>query len=117
MQTSLTAFHSGARHAAALEQPGRVIGHHGMLVFGWFISLVFLLPLIAAVAIVVRRCSSLFSAGSLDELMAGLRGMIRFILLVLGGGVLLTLPLLPFRSLMLADMVRQAGDTASPEKQ
>ena len=105
------AFHSGARHAMALGKPGLVSGHHGKLVLGWFCSLVFLAPLFIAGLILVNRILSLTgSKVDVTELLNQVKGLKSDILLTVGGGILLTLPLLPFRSLMIASMVNHIQD-------
>ena len=108
------AFHSGARHALALGNKALANGHHGKLVLGWICSLILMTPLWIAVVILVLRFISMAGGKSdMTELMNQVKGLKSFILLTLGGGVLLTLPLLPFRSLMIADMVRQMKDRES----
>lgn len=111
------AFHSSARHACALEQPGLACGHRGKLVFGWFLSLVFMLPLGIALVMLLNRLRSM-AAGKNDitELWNQVKGLKSSILMILGGGTLLTLPLLPFRSLTVADMVRQLHEAGLAEK-
>lgn len=113
------AFHSGVRHALALGNPKLVNGHHGMIAFGWFLSsIVFMLPFWIALAIVLFKWilpllndpNGLFSnAVHIPR--------VRQLLMVLGAGVLLTLPFLPLRSLAVASMVRrikerEVGDAA-----
>ena len=105
------AFHSGARHALALGKPDMISGHHGKLVLGWICSLLFMLPLWIAVGILAGRFISMAHAKTdVTELMNQLKGLKSFILLMLAGGAVLTLPLLPFRSLMVAGLVNQMKD-------
>ena len=105
-------FHSGARHALALDKPRLVDGHHGKIVAGWLCAtLIFMLPFWIALAIVLIQV--------LPILLSDLNGIIlhtvslprpRTMLLILGAGSLLTVPLLPIRSLMIAALVHQLKD-------
>lgn len=105
-------FHSGARHALALGNPRMVDGHHGKIVLGWLLAtLVFMLPLWIAIAIVLVQV--------LPVLLNDMNGLImhtvsvprpKTMLLILGLGGLLTVPLMPVRSLMVAAMVHQLKD-------
>ena len=101
------AYHSGARHAAALGIPRRTGSHHGKIVIGWFLSLIILWPILIV---------SVIPAGVIQTLLMDTNGLftntvklpnIKALLIVLGGGMLMTLPLIPFRSLVIAAMVHQ----------
>ena len=103
------AFHSGARHALARGDGNMLKGHHGQVLGAWFVALVALLPLlIAVVAAVIRYLPAL---GDLNGLFMGDVNLpsTRGTLILLGAGALLTLPLLPLRSLMIAALVGQLG--------
>lgn len=99
------AFHSGARHAWAQGNPALVRGHHGGVLRAWLISLVSVLPLLAAVLWVIFRympalrdlTGLLMKTASLPET--------KETLLILAAGAVLTLPLLPLRSLIHAAYV------------
>lgn len=99
------AFHSGARHAWAHRNPGLTRGHHGRILLTWLCSLMSLLPLLAALVLIVLRYLPVIS---------DLNGLImktvslpdtRGTLLLLAAGAALTLPLLPLRSLIPAAYV------------
>ena len=105
------AFHSGARHALALGNPAMLRGHHGKLVLGWICSLLFMMPLwIAVLVLAIRLFSLLGKMSDMTAMMNQIKGLKSYILLTLGGGILLTLPLLPLRSLAIAAMVNRLKD-------
>ena len=99
------AFHSGARHAFAHRDPARVRGHHGKIVLTWLCSLVCILPMIIAFGIAFARYLPAIS--DLNGLfmntvnLPSTRGTLR----ILAAGAVLTLPLLPLRSLITAAFV------------
>ncbi len=99
------AFHSGARHAFAQGDPKLVRGHHGKVLLVWLASLMAILPILTAVAVAVIRYLPALS--DLNGLVMGTVNLpdTRGTLLILGAGFLLTLPLLPFRSLIPAAYV------------
>ena len=104
------AFHSGARHALALGRPRLVNGHRGKIALGWFCSvIVFMLPLWIALGIVISRFMPMLNdPRGIFTVIQTLH--VRPLLLILGAGTLLTLPLIPIRSLMIAAMVHQLKD-------
>ena len=98
-------FHSGARHAYALGDRGRMKGFRGKNLLCWICALISLLPLIVAVLIVGIRYWAL-----LQNISAYLTGVEKLpsmkpALIILGIGGVLTLPLLPLRSLITAAFV------------
>ena len=99
------AFHSGARHAYAQGDPAVVNGHHGKVILTWLCALLSILPLLVSVIIVVFRYLPVLQdpAGLLMDTvqLPSTRGT----LIILGVGVVLTLPLLPLRSLISAAYV------------
>ena len=110
-------FHSGVRHALALGDRKMVNGHHGKIVLGWVCSLVVLAPMWAALAYVIIKLIPV-----LNNISGVVGGTVeipkaRTLALVLAAGVVLTLPLFPVRSLIIAGMIRQikdgSGDQAS----
>ena len=110
------AFHSGARHAWTLGNIRLVNGHHGKLLLGWICSLVTMLPLLAAMTYaVLRYLPALFDP---NGLMAGTVNLprTRTMVMVLGAGMLLTLPLLPLKDLIIAAMVHQLKPEEAPEE-
>ena len=106
------ACHSGARHALVLGNPRMVNGHRWKLVLGWlWATLLFMLPFWIALAAVLIQV--------LPILLSDLNGIImhtaslprsKNMLLTLAVGGLLTVPLMPLRSLMVAAMVHQLKD-------
>lgn len=104
------AFHSGARHAIVLEIPRKVRSHHGKIVIGWFLSMFVLWPVLLL---------SIIPEGVSQTLLMDPDGLVtntvklpdmKALLITLGAGGLLTLPLIPFRSLVIAAMVHQLKD-------
>jgi len=99
------AFHSAARHAFALGDPGLVRGHHGKVLLVWLVSLLSLLPMLIALgAAVIRYLPALRDLNGLFMKTAKLPST-RGTLLILGVGAVLTVPLLPLRSLIPAAYV------------
>lgn len=108
------AFHSGARHARALGNPRLVNGHRGKLVLGWFLSgLILMLPLWIPAVIAAIQVVPLLNDP--NGLVAGTVKIPRLkqMILTLGIGGALTVPLLPVRSLVTAAMVRQLAGKES----
>lgn len=104
------AFHSGARHAWALGNVRRINGCHGKLMLGWICSLATVLPIIIALAVAVVRYLPVLNDP--NGLLAGSVKLPRMktTIVILGAGGLLTLPLVPLRSLIIAAMVHQLKD-------
>ncbi len=99
------AFHSGARHAFAQGNPQIVKGHHGEIVLTWICALLSVLPIIlAGILAFVRYLPAL---GDLNGLFMDTVDLpsTHVTLMILGVGMLLTLPLLPLRSLITAALV------------
>jgi hypothetical protein len=98
-------FHSGARHALAQGDKGLVRGHHGRILLCALASLIAVLPLVAALVAVVLRYAPVVS--DLNGLLMRTRKLpdTRGTLMILGAGALLTLPLLPLKSLIPAAFV------------
>ena len=101
------AFHSGARHAWAQGDVTRIRGHHGKILLAWLASLVCVLPMIAAVV---------WAVGRYVPVLQDLNGLLmrtvklpslRETEIILAAGAVLTLPLLPLRSLIPAAAVEQ----------
>ncbi|MBQ9251436.1 MAG: hypothetical protein IJ188_02215 [Clostridia bacterium] len=99
------AFHSGERHAWAQGEKTLVQGHHGKVLLTWLCSLLSMLPLLIALVVIVFRYLPVLS---------DLNGLImktvtlpstRGTLVILVVGAILTLPLLPLRSLIPAAYV------------
>ena len=99
------AFHSGDRHAFVRDDPKLVKGHHGKIVLCWLSSLLALLPLIIAVVIVViRYLPALANISAIVKNEMELPST-KVTVIILGAGALLTIPLLPLRSLIPAAFV------------
>ena len=80
-------------------------GHHGKIVLSWICSLITLLPLIAAIIAVIMRYLP-----ALQELNGVVMNTVslpstRVSLIILAVGAVLTIPLLPLRSLIPAAFV------------
>ena len=99
------AFHSGARHAWAQGDKRLVRGHHGKIVLCWLASLIGVLPMILAVLWTVARYLPVIQ--NLNGLLMGTVSLpaTRNTLMILGAGAVLTIPLLPLRSLIPAAYV------------
>lgn len=99
------AFHSGDRHAIAAGNRKLIHGHRGKMVLCWLCALAGVLPLLIALVILVFRY--LPALQDLNGLAMGLAHLpsTRVSLIIAGVGAVLTIPLLPFRSLILAAFV------------
>ena len=99
------AFHSGDRHAFVRNDPKLVKGHHGKIMLCWLCSLVALLPMIIAIIAVVIRYLPLL--GNLTAILTKQMSLpsTKESLIILAAGAVLTLPLLPLRSLIPAAFV------------
>ena len=98
-------FHSGDRHALVLEQP-KLLRKRRIKVLGcWFCSLIILLPLLIALGIVIARYLPVLT--NLSALLMGEAKLpsTRVTVIILAVGFVLTLPLLPLRSLVTAAYV------------
>ena len=106
------AFHSGARHAWAQGRPELIRGHHGKLIGTWFCALLSVLPLLAAIILIAIRYAPVL--GDLNGLFMGTADLpsTRGSLIILGAGALLTIPLLPLRSLITAAYVQGLEEKA-----
>ena len=99
------AFHSGDRHAFVRENPKLVKGHHGRIMLCWLCSLAALLPMIVAVAaVVVRYLPALQDLTGVVNKTRSLPST-KITVIILAVGAVLTLPLLPLRSLIPAAFV------------
>ena len=98
-------FHSGDRHAAALGRPSLMKNRRWRMLGCWCCSLLVLLPMLAAIAGAVIRYAPVLA--DLNGLLMGTVELpdTRTTLIMLGVGAVLTIPLLPLRSLMLAARV------------
>ena len=100
------AFHSGDRHAFVRKDPKLVKGHHGKIVLCWLCSLVALLPLIVAIVAAVA-----YYVPVLKEITSYVMTKEKTlpdpkpVVIMLAAGALLTIPLLPLRSLIPAAFV------------
>ncbi len=98
-------FHSGDRHAFVLDQKGLLKGKRPKVLLCRICSLIFLLPLIIAVVMVAFRYTPLLN--DVSGVISGdvPRPSSRTTLIILGIGAVLTLPLLPLRSMVTAAYV------------
>lgn len=103
------ALRSGARHVHALGRKDLLNGHHGRLLLARLFSLVTLIPLIIGLAAAVTRYIPLLQDldGTIDGIMYGTLVLpdTKASLIIAGAGAILTLPLLPFGSLITASCV------------
>ena len=103
-------FHSGARHARAQGGTRKMKGRHGKNLLGWICAQATLLPVLAAFVIAVMRYLPVIR--DVSGLMTGSVKIppTRETLMILAAGALLTLPLLPVRSMITA-AVMKIGDS------
>ena len=99
------AFHSGARHAYALGDRKLLKGYRRKNLLCWFCALAAMLPLIIAILIVVIRYSWILQ--NVSSYLTGVEKLpsMKPALMILAVGGVLTLPLLPLRSLITAAFV------------
>ena len=104
-------FHSGDRHAFVLDRKGLLKGRRWKVLLCRICSLVFLLPLIIAAVIVVFRYAPLLN--DVSGVVSGdvPRPSTRTTLIILGIGAVLTLPMLPLRSMVTAAYVNGLKDS------
>ena len=100
-----TGFHSGDRHALVLERPKLLRKRRGRVLGCWICSLIILLPMLIALGIAAGRYVPVIM--NLNGLLMGDANLpsTRVTLIILGIGCVLTLPLLPLRSLVTAAYV------------
>ena len=99
------AFHSGDRHAYVRDNPKLLKGHHGKIILTWLSSLLAMLPLIAAlIAVVIRYIPVLNDLNAIVTKEKSLPST-KTTVIIVAVGVLLTVPLLPLRSLIPAAYV------------
>ena len=99
------AFHSGDRHAFVRENPKLVKGHHGKIVLSWICSLAALLPMIIAViAVIIHYLPALQDLNAIVTKQKSLPS-VKTAVIMLAAGAVLTVPLLPLRSLIPAAYV------------
>ena len=108
------AFHSGDRHAFAAGKPKLIRRHHGKIVLCWLCALATILPILIAAVVLIFRYLPVLQ--DLNGFMSGSVHLpsTKTSLLIVGIGAVLTIPLLPLRSLITAAFVngldREAGD-------
>jgi len=100
------AFHCGDRHAFVRDNPKLIRGHRGKLILCWLCSLLALLPLIAAVTFMVIYLLPVIKDIT-AYVMTKEKAMpsMKLPVIILAAGTALTIPLLPFRSLIPAAFV------------
>ena len=110
------AFHSGDRHALAAGNPKLVRGRHGKIVLCWICALAAILPILAAVVVLVFRY--LPALQDLNGIVTGSSHLpsTKGSLIIAGVGAVLTVPLLPLRSLIIAAFM-DGLDRENGEKQ
>ena len=100
------AFHCGDRHAFVRGNPKLVKGHHGKIMLSWVCSLITLLPLIAAIVVTIFRyvpvLQNMMGGALLQELKLP---STKTTVIILAVGAVLSVPLLPVRSLIPAAYV------------
>lgn len=99
------AFHSGDRHAFVRNHPKMLRGRRGRIILCWLASLAAVLPLIAALVILVFRYLPVLD--NLTAIVSGNASMpdTKTTVIILAAGAVLTVPLLPLRSLITAAYV------------
>ena len=97
--------HCGDRHAWVLGDMKRLKGQRGKMLWCWFCSLIILLPLLVALLVLIIRYAPVFADlnGLLFETVELPNTKISLVILAVGG--VLTLPLVPLRSLVIGAYV------------
>ena len=100
------AFHCGDRHAFVRGNPKLIKGHRGKIILCWMCSLIALLPLIIAVISVIIYFLPVIR-NIMDYVMTKEKSMpsMKLPVIILAVGTVLTIPLLPLRSLIPAAFV------------
>ncbi len=100
------AFHCGDRHAFVRDNPKLIKGHHGKIILCWMCSLIALLPLIIAVVSVIIYYLPVIR-DIMDYVMTKEKSMpsMKLPVIIMAIGTVLTIPLLPLRSLIPAAFV------------
>ena len=99
------AFHCGDRHAFIRENPALLKGRRGKIMLCWLCSLVAVLPLIiAAIVVLIRYLPALSDLNGVVTKTVPLPST-KVTVIILAVGAVLTLPLLPLRSLIPAAFV------------
>ncbi len=100
------AWHTGDRHAYVLRDPERMKGRRWKGVACWLASVITVLPMVIALVVLIFRYSPVLM--DLDELIRGTARLpdTKTSLIIAGIGAVLTVPLMPIRSLMIAAWVR-----------
>ncbi len=100
------AFHCGDRHAFVRDNPKLIRGHHGKIILCWLCSLITLLPLIIAVICVVIYFLPVIRDIT-EYIMTKDKSLpsMKLPAILLAAGTVLTIPLLPLRSLIPAAFV------------
>ena len=102
------AFHCGDRHAFVRDNRKLLKGHHGGIMLCWVCSLVTLLPLIAAIIVIVFRYLPVLEDMMGDVPLTNLTDRVpstKTTVMILAIGAVLSVPLLPLRSLIPAAYV------------
>ncbi len=110
-------FHCGDRHALALGRKDLVKGRRGKMLGCWICSLIVLLPLIAALIVLFIRY--LPALADLNGLVMGMLELpsTRVSLIILAAGIVLTVPLIPLRSLVIAACAGGDGSRQAEEEE
>ena len=100
-------FHSGDRHAFALARKGLLRGKRPKVLLCRICSLVFLAPLVIAAAAALARYIPLLN--DVSGVFSGdvAKPSTRTTVMILGAGAVLTIPLVPLRSMVTAALVNQ----------
>lgn len=105
------AFHCGARHAFVLGDKQLIKGHRGKLMLTWLCALVTILPLLIAIGMAVARYLPVLK--DLNGLLYGTVNLpdTKQTLIILAIGGVLTIPLMPLRSMIIAAFVKGLKDS------
>ena len=113
------AFHSGDRHAFVRDNPKLLKGHRGKVTLCWLCALISLLPLLVALGMVIARYIPVLE--NLTAVISKTYSVppVKPALIMIGAGMLLTLPLLPLRSLITAayinGLAKEKGESHADE--
>lgn len=99
------AFHSGDRHAYVRQDPKLLKGRHGKIMLWWLCAQLTLIPLIAAIVIVALRYLPVLK--NVSAILAKTVALpdTKTSVIIVAVGAVLTIPLLPLRSLITASYI------------
>lgn len=102
--------HSGSRHAIAMGDKGLVKGHRPALVALWFVGMLLTVPFLVVAALALGDYARMLVAALKQLKLPSFALTVRQAALLIGGVVVLLLPVLPLKSLLPAVYLRQVKE-------